>query len=173
MQGTHGKTSARTRQHRFHVKAMRCTNRTIRSGNSIFKSSFQILVRQIVARARVLATYFARVVPTDHPRKAEGAGKTGWPQHPGLPRKRTFARARKPQVQAETLRPSLRDGLRLIRALLGELCCIATVVAAQPLRLPDTLAPSLSALEPHDFAVRECASRQQAHSRPPHSAPRS
>jgi hypothetical protein len=39
---------------------------------------------------------------------------------PGALAQRKFARARKPQVQADTLRPSLRSGLRLIRTLLGE-----------------------------------------------------
>ena len=32
----------------------------------------------------------------------EGAGKTGWPLHPGLPRKTIAQRARKPRVQAVT-----------------------------------------------------------------------
>jgi len=36
------------------------------------------------------------------PSNAEGAGKAGWPLHPGLPRKEEFARAREPQVQAVT-----------------------------------------------------------------------
>src|ERR1700758_1807889 len=39
---------------------------------------------------------------------------------PGAPAQKKFARAREPQVQTETLRPSLRSGLRLIGALLGE-----------------------------------------------------
>ena len=42
--------------------------------------------------------------------ETEGAGKAGWPLHPGLPRKSRLAQARKPQVQADTLRPSLRSG---------------------------------------------------------------
>jgi hypothetical protein len=53
---------------------------------------------------------------------------------PGAPAQRKFARARKPQVQAETLRPSLRSGLRLIRTLLGE-----------PSRLPPSPQRSFSA----------------------------
>ena len=52
---------------------------------------------------RVPAAGFARVL---HPSlalfAAEGTGKAGWPLHPGLPRKKEFARARKPQVQAVT-----------------------------------------------------------------------
>ena len=35
-----------------------------------------------------------------HPRKTEGAGKAGWPHAPGALAQKTFARARKPQVQA-------------------------------------------------------------------------
>jgi hypothetical protein len=64
-------------------------------------------------------------------------------------------------------RPSLRGGLRLIRALLGE-----------PFRLPPSsarcasivanLAPDIGAPGPHDFAVRKSAARQSAPPRPPH-----
>ena len=34
--------------------------------------------------------------------KDKGAGKTGWPLHPGPPRKEICASAREPQVQAVT-----------------------------------------------------------------------
>jgi hypothetical protein len=45
------------------------------------------------------------------------------------------------------------DGL--FRALLGEPCCIATVVVGKTFDPHENLAPSLGAPEPHDFAVRE------------------
>jgi hypothetical protein len=53
---------------------------------------------------------------------------------PGALAQKTIARARKPQVQAGSHRPSLRDGLRLIRVLPGE-PRVATVVLAKPLEL--------------------------------------
>jgi hypothetical protein len=73
----------------------------------------------------------------------------------------------KPQVQTETLRPSPRSGLRLIRALLGE-----------PSRLPPSQATMRSASSPtwrqtlgrHDHTTSpsaKSAARQSARSRPP------
>ncbi len=69
---------------------------------------------------------------------------------------------------AEAIRPSLRDGLRLIRALLGEPCTLATVARAREREL-DT---SVRVSGPHDFAVRFRRPRQVRHPRPPHPAPR-
>jgi hypothetical protein len=63
--------------------------------------------------------------------------------HPGPPRKEICASARQPQVQAETLRPSLRDGLRLIRALPGE-PAFATVISAMRSRIVANLTPALA-----------------------------
>jgi hypothetical protein len=68
-------------------------------------------------------------------------------------------------------RPSLRSGLRLIRALPGE-PAFATVAFAKLSASPG-LSACIGAPGPHDFAVRECAARPTAHPRPPHSAPRS
>ena len=48
---------------------------------------------------RIHAPALHRSCPTS---KAEGAGKAGWPLHPG-PAQRKIARAREPQVQADTL----------------------------------------------------------------------
>ena len=91
--------------------------------------------------------------------RTEGAGKAGWPLHPGLPRKQEFARARKPQVQTVTTGLPCAVGYGLLRALPGELCLIATVAIAQPLEPHDRLTPSLSAPEPHDFIrPRRCRS---------------
>ena len=77
---------------------------------------------------------------------AEGAGKAGWPHAPGAPAQKIARRAREPQVQAETLRPSLRDGLRLIRDLPGE-PAFATVARASS--SCTNLAPDLGAPGPH------------------------
>ncbi len=50
-------------------------------------------------------------------------------------------------------------GYGLLRALLGELCLIATVAVMRPLEPHDSLTPSLSAPEPHDFIrPRRCRS---------------
>ena len=75
---------------------------------------------------------------------AEGTGKAGWPLHPGLPRKRNCASAREPQVQAETLRPSLRSGFTAYFVLFSvNRCLFATVVLATLLEHSrDNLAPA-------------------------------
>jgi hypothetical protein len=75
---------------------------------------------------------------------AEGTGKAGWPLHPGPPRNRNCASAREPQVQAETLRPSLRNGFTAYFVLFSvNRCLFATVVLALPLEHSrDNLAPA-------------------------------
>jgi hypothetical protein len=65
------------------------------------------------------------------------------------------------------IRLSLRSGLRLIGALLGELCTFATVARA-PWRELDT---SLRVPEPYDFAIRFKRPRQKRHPRPQHPRP--
>src|SRR6201997_3008892 len=64
-----------------------------------------------------------------HPRKVRGCREGRVAAAPGAPAQKKFARAREPQVQADTHPPSLRSGLRLIRALPGE-PAFATVVGA-------------------------------------------
>ena len=64
------------------------------------------------------------------PTKTEGAGKTGCPHAPMGLRAKGLRESAKPQVQADTHRPSLRSGLRLIRALLGEPCRLPPSSAA-------------------------------------------
>jgi hypothetical protein len=82
------------------------------------------------------------------------------------------AKARRPQVQAETLRPSLRSGLRLIRALPGE-----------PSRLPPSSARCASIvanLAPRHWGARTTRLRRprmaplvsRRRPRPPHPASR-
>ena len=57
---------------------------------------------------------------------------------------------------AETSRHSLHDGLRLIRALLGE-PAFATVTRAKLFSYLRELGACMGAQGPHDFAVRVCA----------------
>ena len=61
--------------------------------------------------------------------KDKGAGKTGWPLHPGPPRKEICASAREPQVQAVTTGLPCAMVYDLFRALLGE-PAFATVTGA-------------------------------------------
>jgi len=68
---------------------------------------------------------FASFIPSENRGCREGRVAAA----PGAPAQKKLARARKPQVQADTLRPSPRSGLRLIRALPGE-PAFATVVGA-------------------------------------------
>jgi hypothetical protein len=110
---------------------------------------------------------FARALHHHHPlRKAEGAGKTGWPLHPGLPRKKKFARVREPQVQAVTtgLPCAVAYGLYALSSVNQRLPpspaqCVSIVASLAPAwaRQDHTTSPSAS-----------CAARQSAHPRPPH-----
>jgi hypothetical protein len=67
-------------------------------------------------------------------------------------------------------RHSPRNGLRLIRALLGEPCAFATVIRAA---LSSNLTPALGVSGPHDFAVHFRRPGQERHPRPPHPRPAS
>src|SRR6516165_7240583 len=99
-------------------------------------------------------------------------GKAEWPLHPGPPRKKIARRAREPQEQAGSARPSLRSGLRLIRALPGE-PAFATVIGTKPLEPRDNLAPAW-ARQDHTTSPSANAPLISRHiPRPPHSAPRS
>jgi hypothetical protein len=64
--------------------------------------------------------------------KSEGAGSAGcWPHPRGLARKKVVhSHARKQRQGSRNNRHSLRDGLRLIRGLLGVRACLATVALA-------------------------------------------
>ena len=104
------------------------------------------------------------------PRKSEGAGKAGWPLHPGLPRKSRLAQARKPQVQAVTTGLPCAVVLRLIRDLPGEpcrlppspRCACASSALRQPLGRQDhTISPyaSLPLVNRHIRVHRLPASR--------------
>jgi len=105
--------------------------------------------------------------------RKEGQGRPGGRMHPGLPRKTVAQRARKPQGTGGDNRPSLRDGLRLIARSPRWTLPIATVIAAKLSASLGLERQTFGAPGPHAFAVRLRAARQQAHPRPPHSAPRS
>jgi hypothetical protein len=78
----------------------------------------------------VPAAYFARVVHLIHPRrKPRAQGRPGGRKHPGPPRKRNLRERAMTTGTGGNNRPSLRSGLRLIRALPGE-PAFATVVGA-------------------------------------------
>jgi hypothetical protein len=123
--------------------------------------------------AHVLATAFARALHQHHPRKMPRAqGRPGARCTRGRFAQERCARARRPQVQAETLRPSLRSGLRLIRALPGE-----------PSRLPPSSARCASIvanLAPRHWGARTTRLRRprmaplvsRRRPRPPHPASR-
>ena len=98
---------------------------------------------------------FASFIPSENRGCREGRVAAA----PGAPAQKKLARARKPQVQADTLRPSPRSGLRLIRALPGE-PAFATVVGAMR-KHRRQLSACIGAPGPHDFAVRVDAARPQ------------
>ena len=71
----------------------------------------------------------------------------------GLVRKMVSRNAHEHTGSAEAIRHSLRNGLRLIRALLGVPGFLAAVVC----RMTGRLDPSVGRSGPHDFAVRQDA----------------
>ena len=86
----------------------------------------------------------------------EGAGNAGCRPHPrALRAKKCASCARKQRQGSRNNRHSLRDGLRLIRALLGVPGFLASV-ASRDLHLA-RLDPSVGGSGPHDFAVRVSA----------------
>jgi hypothetical protein len=100
----------------------------------------------------------------------KGAGKPGWPLHPGPPRKEICASAREPQVEAVTTGLPCAMVYDLLRALPGE-PAFATVIGAKPLKLRANLAPAW-ARQDHTTspsARQPLACRDSP--RPPHSVP--
>ena len=125
---------------------------------------------------RILATPFARVLQIHSPTKVrgrtrpsrEGAGKTGCALHPRSHVQRKTKNAHEQTGSAETLRPSLRNGLRLIPCSPRRDHSLLVTVAPkrrEPLR---NLTPAIGASGPHDFTVRIGAVRPcQKHATPP------
>jgi hypothetical protein len=96
---------------------------------------------------------------------------------PGVLRARSLACSFEKSIRvshrkcAETIRHSLRNGLRLIRALPG----VPGLLAPVPRARDPGLDPSVGGSGPHDFAVREGAfvrrgNRAETSSRPSHPA---
>jgi hypothetical protein len=125
------------------------------------------------SRLRVLATAFRPSFASTSPSKMPRAqGRPGARCTRGHFAQERCAKARRPQVQAESLRPSLRSGLRLIRTLLGE-----------PSRLPPSSARCVSIvanLAPRPWGARTTRLRRRGwaplfgrrHPPPPHPASR-
>ena len=117
----------------------------------------------------VLAAIFARALHHHHPlEKSEGAGKAGWPLHPGPPRKRKLRERVNHRYRRRHSGLPCAMVYGLLRALLGE-----------PSRLPPSLATirknrrqlSARSLARQDHTTSPSAisaARQSAPSRPPH-----
>src|ERR1700761_6292028 len=114
----------------------------------------------------VLAAWYTRGLPfRSLPQKArgrrrpsrEGAGKTGCAPHP---RSRVHGATREWAHErtgsAETLRPSLRNGLTAYAAL----SLVTGFLTPSPAALTANLTPALGASGPHGFAVRIDAARR-------------
>ncbi len=109
---------------------------------------------------------FASIPPSE----SEGAGKTGCRLAPAAP-VRTRMHGAGTTGSARATRPSLRDGLRLIRDLLGAPGLLATVIDAMHghQRQLDT---SVGVSGPRDFTVRAGRTRQLQPTRPSHPTSR-
>jgi len=87
---------------------------------------------------------------TSCPPRSEGTGNAGcWPHPRALRAKKTALCARKQQQGSQINRHSLRDGLRLIRGLLGVPGLLASVASRSSSARLDA---SVGASGPHDFA---------------------
>jgi hypothetical protein len=106
------------------------------------------------------------------PRKAEGAGKAGWPHAPGLSRKRNLRERENHRYRRRHsgLPRAVVYGLYVL-SLVSQ-CLFATIASQHAFGACTRLDASVGASGPHDFAVRKSAVRLSAPSRPPHSASR-
>src|ERR1700748_2090160 len=101
------------------------------------------------------------------PQRNEGEGDTGfWPHLWALRAEECAFCARKQHRFSRNNRHSLRNGLRLIRDLLGAPGFLATVASAETSR--EKLDPSIGGSGPHDFAARLGITRQLMPKRPSH-----
>ena len=100
--------------------------------------------------------------------QSEGAGKAGCALHPRSRVQMCNKKRTRAYRFSGGIRLSLRNGLRLIRALPGDPDLLVTVAGA--IASAD-LTPTLRLSGPHDFAVRFRRPRQERHPRPPHPRP--
>ncbi len=106
--------------------------------------------RLIIPATQAVPELCVRVVPPGE----EGAGNAGcWPHPQVLRAKKMHLCARKQQQGSRNNRHSLRDGLRLIRDLLGA----PGFWPPSPRARHTKLDPSIGGSGPHDFAVRSGA----------------
>ena len=90
--------------------------------------------------------------------RSEGAGKAGWPLHPGPPRQKNCAKARDHRYRRKHSGLPCAMVYGLLRTLPGEtrLCCHRRQRDAKHHR---QLSTCIRAPGPHDFAVRLCVAR--------------
>jgi hypothetical protein len=127
--------------------------------NSVFKQP-----TQFQTHIRIPAARCARVVARTCP---ENRGRREC-RYRSLACENKKAHERNHHRFAETIRPSLRNGLRLISCSPRRPGSFATVACENTFRKLDA---SVGASGPHDFAVRVSIARLAKPSRPPHPAP--
>ena len=106
------------------------------------------------------------------PKKKRAQGRPGARCTRGLVCKQTSKNAHEHTGSAETLRPSLRNGLRLIPCSPRRDQSLFVTVANVIRSIIADLTPAIGASGPHDFAVRFSRARQSQPSRPPHPTAR-
>ncbi len=109
----------------------------------------------MLPRVRILATEFARVMHQALPSSIiEGAGKTGWPLHPGPPRKKNL-RERALTTGTGGISPAFPAQWFTAYSVLSS---VNQLVCHRHLRetfVSRTLGACMGAPGPHDFTVRE------------------
>jgi hypothetical protein len=94
-----------------------------------------------------------------------GAGKTGCALHPRSHVQQQTKNAHEHTGSAETLRPSLRNGLRLTSCSPRRDHSLLVTVIPRKREPPENLTPAIGASGPHDFAVRIGAVRPRQKAR--------
>ena len=104
--------------------------------------------------------------------KKEGAGKTGCALHPRSRVQTDKQKRTRAYRFSGSIRPSLRNGLRLIPCSPRRDQSLFVTVARKKRELLANLTPAIGASGPHDFAVRVSRARQSQPPRPPHPTAR-
>ncbi len=127
--------------------------------------------RHIAPRPRdAFRPSFASVIALE---KSEGAGKAGWPLHPGPSRKKDCAKRAKVHRYRRRHSGLPRAVVYGLYALsLVSQCLFATIIPQHAFAACARLDASVGASGPHDFAVRIDAARLTTSSRPPQPASR-